>query len=67
MQLVHISYFLSVASWGRAAKAPELPREDRDRLDLVVSDVDMPDMDGFKLLERVGLEMDLPIIGEFVS
>jgi hypothetical protein len=29
--------------------------------------VDMPDMDGFKLLERVGLEMDLPVIGEFVS
>ncbi len=67
MQLVHISYFLSVASCERAAKAPELLREDRDMLDLVVSDVDMPDMDGFKLLERVGLEMDLPIIGEFVS
>jgi CheY-like chemotaxis protein len=45
----------------------ELPREDKDRLDPVVSDVDMPDMDGFKLLERVGLEMDLPVIGEFVS
>ncbi len=60
-------YFLSVASCGRAAKALELPREDKDRLDPVVSDVDMPDMDGFKLLERVGLEMDLPVIGEFVS
>ncbi len=60
-------YFLLVASCGRAAKAPELSREDRDRLDPIVSDVDMPDMDGFKLLERVGLEMDLPIIGRFVS
>ncbi len=60
-------YFLSFASCGRAAKASELPKEDRDRLDPIVSDVDMPDMDGFKLLKRVGLEMDLPIIGEFAS
>lgn len=27
----------------------------------------MPDMDGFKLLEHVGLEMDLPVISEFWS
>lgn len=25
----------------------------------------MPDMDGFKLLEHVGLEMDLPVISQF--
>jgi hypothetical protein len=25
----------------------------------------MPDMDGFKLLEHVGLEMDLPVISKF--
>ncbi|RVW34525.1 Two-component response regulator ORR21 [Vitis vinifera] len=30
--------------------------------DIVLSDVHMPDMDGYKLLEHVGLEMDLPVI-----
>jgi two-component response regulator (ARR-B family) len=25
----------------------------------------MPDMDGFKLLEHIGLEMDLPVISQY--
>lgn len=31
----------------------------------MISDVYMPDMDGFKLLEAIGLELDLPVISEF--
>lgn len=27
----------------------------------------MPDMDGFKLLEHVGLEMDLPVISKLLT
>ncbi|KAG4159073.1 hypothetical protein ERO13_D02G154200v2 [Gossypium hirsutum] len=45
-----------------AREALNLLRERKDGYDIVISDVNMPDMDGFKLLEHVGLEMDLPVI-----
>jgi len=47
-------------------EALELLREKRDMFDLVISDVSMPEMDGFKLLEQVGLEMDLPFISKLI-
>lgn len=34
---------------------------------MVISDVHMPDMNGFKLLEHIGLEMDLPVISKYSS
>ncbi|KHN12421.1 Two-component response regulator ARR11 [Glycine soja] len=45
-----------------ATEALKKLRERKDAYDIVISDVNMPDMDGFKLLEQVGLEMDLPVI-----
>ncbi|XP_057861318.1 two-component response regulator ORR21 [Cryptomeria japonica] len=51
-----------VTTCGRAADALSMLRERKGSFDLVISDVYMPDMDGFKLLEHVGLEMDLPVI-----
>ncbi|KAG5110275.1 hypothetical protein AAZX31_14G108000 [Glycine max] len=51
-----------VTTTKNAITALKLLRENKTMFDLVISDVHMPDMDGFKLLELVGLEMDLPVI-----
>jgi len=53
-----------VTTTNQAIKALEMLRENKYQFDLVISDVHMPDMDGFKLLELVGLEMDLPVISK---
>ena len=55
---------LAVTTCSQATVALNLLREKRGCFDVVLSDVYMPDMDGFKLLEHVGLEMDLPVISE---
>ncbi|KAK3162763.1 hypothetical protein QOZ80_1BG0093430 [Eleusine coracana subsp. coracana] len=54
------SYEVTTCDLARVAL--EILRERRNRFDIVISDVNMPDMDGFKLLEHIGLEMDLPVI-----
>ncbi|CAN1247453.1 Two-component response regulator ARR2 [Linum perenne] len=51
-----------VKKCSRAEEALSILRQNRNGYDIVISDVHMPDMDGFKLLELVGLEMDLPVI-----
>ncbi|XP_071690761.1 two-component response regulator ARR2-like isoform X2 [Rutidosis leptorrhynchoides] len=58
--LRHCNYV--VTRCNRAEVALNYLRENKNGWDVVISDVHMPDMDGFKLLEHIGLEMDLPVI-----
>lgn len=55
----------AVTTTNQAIKALKMLRENRNKFDLVITDVNMPDVDGFKLLELVGLEMDLPVISKY--
>ena len=54
-----------VLPFSHAKDALSMLCERKVSFDLVISDVYMPEMDGFKLLEHVGLEMDLPVISKF--
>lgn len=58
---------LAVTTCSEATVALNLLRERKGGFDVILSDVHMPDMDGFKLLELVGLEMDLPVISEYIN
>ncbi|KAL3824256.1 hypothetical protein ACJIZ3_020285 [Penstemon smallii] len=60
-QMLHKCMY-KVTSCSQAKVALNLLRKRKGGFDIVLSDVHMPDMDGFKLLELVGLEMDLPVI-----
>ncbi|KAE8730074.1 Two-component response regulator ARR14 [Hibiscus syriacus] len=51
-----------VTTCSQAKVALNLLRERKGCFDVILSDVYMPDVDGYKLLEHVGLEMDLPVI-----
>lgn len=64
--LIRALWDFAVTKCNRAEIALSLLRENRNGFDIVISDVHMPDMDGFILLERIGLEMDLPVISKYL-
>ena len=51
-----------VSTYSSATDALKVLREGKEPVDIVLSDVHMPDMDGFKLLEAVGLDLNIPVI-----
>ena len=51
-----------MTTFSRGAEALSTLRERREDFDIVLSDVHMPDMDGFKLLEHIALELDVPVM-----
>ncbi|XP_057550639.1 two-component response regulator ORR24-like [Amaranthus tricolor] len=51
-----------VTTTNQAREALRMLHENRNRFDIVITDVEMPDMDGIRLLQLVGLEMNLPVI-----
>ncbi|KAM0854605.1 hypothetical protein ACQ4PT_050317 [Festuca glaucescens] len=55
------NYKPTIVTDGRTA-LKMLREEGEEQFDLVITDVHMPNMDGFQLLEIIGLEMDLPVI-----
>ncbi|KAF5931418.1 hypothetical protein HYC85_032291 [Camellia sinensis] len=52
----------TVTTCSSAQDALSILRQGKSKFDIVISDVHMPDMDGFKLLEIICLEMDLPVV-----
>ena len=55
-------FLTPVTTFTRGAVALKTLRERRHDFDIVLSDVHMPDMDGFKLLEHIALELDVPVM-----
>ncbi|CAL5205741.1 unnamed protein product [Lathyrus oleraceus] len=62
IERMSLRYHYRVTTCSEATVALKILRERKGCFDVVLSDVHMPDMDGYKLLEHVGLEMDLPVI-----
>jgi len=59
-----LCFAVTTQSNGQDALALLRKRQEdgNDQFDLVLSDVYMPDMDGFRLLEAIALELELPVI-----
>ncbi|EEF39326.1 two-component response regulator ARR2 [Ricinus communis] len=51
-----------VTKCRKAKDALSMLREDKNKFDIVVIDLHMPDMDGFELLEIAEFEMGLPVV-----
>ncbi|KAK5783803.1 hypothetical protein PVK06_038318 [Gossypium arboreum] len=51
-----------VTKCQQAREALALLRQDKNRFDIVLCDLHMPDINGFELLQIIEVEMDLPVV-----
>jgi len=51
-----------VTACSNAESALKILRSKKNKIDIVLSDVHMPDMDGFKLLEIIQFELSIPVL-----
>ncbi|GFY80681.1 response regulator 12 [Actinidia rufa] len=51
-----------VTATTKPTEALDMLRKNKESYDLVITDVEMLDMDGFQLLQIIGIEMDVPVI-----
>lgn len=56
--------FVAVTTTTQSALALEMLRKHRNDFDLVICEVNMPDIDGFQLLQQV-VEMNFPVVSKF--
>ncbi|CAD6336272.1 unnamed protein product [Miscanthus lutarioriparius] len=61
-QLKYCNYNATMVTNAQTALDMLREMKDGNQFDLVISNVAMPNMDGFKLIELISLEMDLPVI-----
>ncbi|TXG60999.1 hypothetical protein EZV62_012362 [Acer yangbiense] len=59
---VSVCVFVGLTATTKADEALEILRKSKEKYDLVITDVIRLDMDGFRLLEIVSLEMDIPVV-----
>lgn len=60
-----VDFDIAVTTVNQAKQALQILRENKNKFDLVISDVWMPEMNGFQLLQQLAHEMDLPVVSKY--
>ncbi|PIN09536.1 hypothetical protein CDL12_17884 [Handroanthus impetiginosus] len=62
LEKLHKKCKYEITTCNLMQEALKLLRERKDRFDIVISEFNMPDMNGFEFLQHVSLQMDIPVI-----
>lgn len=55
----------AVTATTEAAEALRLLKDEKQDFDIIITNVVRHDMDGFKILEIIGLGMDIPVVSKY--